>query len=90
MDSESGVEEISNLMSEEDDLCLFLQLVAPLVRTNYESHTQLLEAKFKYWVPQYETFFRALSPGRQVTVVENRHAERIASTLIHAVDVNVI
>ncbi len=82
MDSESGIEEIRGLLHEEEDLCLFLELVAPLVRTNYESHTQLLEAKIKYWVPQYESFFRALSPGRHVTVVENAHAERVTS-MVH-------
>ena len=82
MDSESGVEEIRALLPEEDDLCLFLELVAPLVRAKYETHAQLLEAKMKYWIGQYENYLRALSPGRHATVIENEQAERIASEFL--------
>ena len=54
MDSEEGVDQLGDLLEDEDVFCGFLELVAPLIRANYDACTNLMESKIVFWIPQYE------------------------------------
>jgi hypothetical protein len=54
IDSESGLESVSSLMEEEDNFFCLLELVAPLIRLNYTTHTQCIENKLMTMLPLYE------------------------------------
>jgi hypothetical protein len=54
MDSQDGIQELGPIMDDEEDMSVFLELVAPLVRTNYQAHTLALESKLQHWVPEYQ------------------------------------
>jgi hypothetical protein len=53
-DSESGLEELGDFLQEEEDFEIFLEVVAPLMRVNYQVHANILENKILQWIPQYE------------------------------------
>lgn len=55
-DSEAGLEELGEFLEEEEDFEIFLEVVAPLMRVNYEVHANILENKILNWIPQYEVF----------------------------------
>jgi hypothetical protein len=53
-DSDSGLEELGTFLDEEEDFEIFLEVVAPLMRVNYEIHANIIENKILHWIPQYE------------------------------------
>lgn len=61
-DSESGLEELGEFLEEEEDFEIFLEVVAPLMRVNYEVHANILENKILQWIPQYEVLFYFKEP----------------------------
>lgn len=63
-DSEPGLEELGVFLEEEEDFEIFLEVVAPLMRVNYEVHATILENKILHWIPQYEVFNYALKNHR--------------------------
>ena len=57
MDSQEGIQELGPIMDDEEDMSVFLELVAPLIRTNYQAHTQALESKLQHLIPDYQVRF---------------------------------